>query len=178
MGGYVALALWRRYPERVRGLVLCDTKASADSIEGRAGRDALITLAESQGADAVADKLLAGMISNRTRERQPGLEAEVRAMMARQPVAGIVGALSAMRDRPDAQATLRSITVPTLVVVGEDDLLTPPRDAHDMLNALPPSAEGALVLVEGSGHLTSIERPAAVTHALADFLAMLAARAV
>ena len=178
MGGYIALALWRRHPERVRGLVLCDTKASADSNEGRAGRDALIALAESNGAEAVADKLLAGMISNRTRERQPGLEAEVRAMMARQPVEGIVGALSAMRDRADSLATLRSITVPTLVLVGDDDLLTPPRDARVMLDALPTQAEGSFVLVEGSGHLTSLERPAAVTHALADFLAMLAARAV
>ncbi len=178
MGGYVALALWRRYPSRVRGLVLCDTKGTEDSAEGRAGRDALIALAESQGAEAVADKLIAGMISNRTRERQPGLEADVRAMMARQPVEGIVGALSAMRDRPDSMDTLRSITVPTLVLVGDDDLLTPPRDAQAMLGAVPSEAEGTLVIVEGSGHLSSIERPAAVTHALADFLAMLAARAV
>jgi pimeloyl-ACP methyl ester carboxylesterase len=178
MGGYIALALWRRYPERVRALVLCDTKAPADSTEARAGRDGMIQLAQSDGAGAVADKLLAGMISNRTRERQPGLEADVRQMMARQPVEGIVGALAAMRDRPDALATVRSITVPTLILVGDDDLLTPPREARAMLAALPAEAEGTLVVVEGSGHLSSLERPAAVTHALADFLANVSARAI
>jgi pimeloyl-ACP methyl ester carboxylesterase len=95
----------------------------------------------------------------------------VHRMMARQSVGGITGALQAMRDRPDSRETLASITVPTLVLVGEHDVLTPPADAQAMLARIPAHAGARLETIEGAGHASCMERPAAVTHALADFLA-------
>ncbi len=175
MGGYVAMALWRRHAAKVRGMVLCDTKATADSDAARANRDRLIQLALTDGVTAVADELLPGMIGKGTRRRQPALAAELQAMMSRQSIAGIVGALGALRDRPDSHETLRSITVPTLVLVGEEDALTPPSDAQAMLDALPKDAAARMEIIAGAGHVSCLERPAAVTHALAEFLSTLAA---
>ncbi len=160
MGGYIALAMWRRHPGRVRGLVLCDTKAGADTPETRTARNELIAKAKAEGAEAVADEVVDAM----------------RAMMARQSTGAIAGALQALRDRPDSRETLGTITVPTLVLVGEDDVLTPPAEAQAMMALLPPAASARLETIAGAGHASCVERPAAVTHALADFLAALAAQ--
>lgn len=173
MGGYVAMAMWRRHPARVRALMLCDTKMGPDTDAARANRDALIDLARTEGGETVAHRLLPGMVGKATRERAPELDHGVWTMMARQPVDGIVGALGALRDRPDSQETLRSISVPTLLLVGEDDVLTPPSESRAMLNELPDGASARLELIAGAGHVSCLERPAAVTHALADFLAAL-----
>jgi 3-oxoadipate enol-lactonase len=100
--------------------------------------------------------------------------AGMRAMMARKPVAGIVGALQALRDRPDSRETLRTISVPVLVVVGEDDVLTPIKEARAIAEALPTSARVRLEIIAGAGHVPCLERPAATTHAISDFLSTLA----
>ena len=173
MGGYVAMAMWRRHPRMVLALVLCDTKAGADSDEGRNKRNELISLAEREGSDAIAATQIAGMLGKTTREKRPDIVARTEAMMRRVPVAGIVGALTAMRDRPDAKHTLSTVTVPTLVVVGDEDALTPVAEAEGIMAALSPKAMAKLEVVQGSGHASCMERPAAVTHVLADFLATL-----
>ena len=170
MGGYVAMAMWRRHPERIRGLVLCDTRATADSDDAKAARNALIALATADGVAAIVPKQLSGILGKSTRERSPEIVGAMQSMMERQSVAGVVGALEAMRDRPDAQSTLSSITVPTLIVVGDEDVVTPLRDAEAMLALLPPEARGHLERIPEAGHATCFERPSAVTHVLADFL--------
>lgn len=174
MGGYVAMALWRRHPDRVKALVFCDTKAGADSEEARAKRDELAALVRRDGARAIAEAQIQGMVGATTRERRPEVVAGMRAMMARQPVAGIVGALQALRDRPDSRETLRTISVPVLVVVGEDDVLTPIKEARAIAEALPTAARVRLEIIAGAGHVPCLERPAATTHALSDFLSTLA----
>ena len=173
MGGYVAMAMWRRHSQLVRALVLCDTKAGADSDEGRRKRDELMALAQREGSDGIAKEQLDGMLGKTTREKRPDIVARTETMMRRVPVAGIVGALTAMRDRPDATPTLQRVTVPTLVVVGDEDVLTPVAEAQRIVAALPPEARAKLEVVRGSGHASCMERPAAVTHVLADFLAAL-----
>lgn len=174
MGGYVAMAMWRRHPTRIRGLALCDTRATGDSDAGRAARNEQIALATGHGVAAVVAKLLPGLLGKTTRARHPEIVASLRAMMERQSVSGIVGALEAMRDRPDAQATLSSVTVPTLIVVGDEDVLTPVEDARSMLDLLPTdaqaTAQATLECIPGAGHATCYERPSAVTHVLAEFL--------
>ena len=174
MGGYVAMAMWRRHPERIRALVLCDTRATADTEETRAARNALIAVAQSVGVHAVAERQVVGMVGKTTRERRPEVVDMMTAMMARQGVAGVVGALEALRDRPDSRETLASISVPVLVIVGDEDVLTPIDDARAMMDLLPPAAQGCLERIVDAGHVTCVERPAAVTHALAEFLATLA----
>lgn len=173
MGGYVAFALWRRHPARVRALVLCDTRADADDEAGRRRRDDLVTVARREGARAIAERMLPGMVGATTRARRPEVVQQLEAVMARQPVAGIAGALQAMRDRPDSRDTLGTISVPVLVLVGEEDALTPVRDAERLAVALPPAARVRLEIVAGAGHVACLERPSATTHALADFLATL-----
>jgi pimeloyl-ACP methyl ester carboxylesterase len=170
MGGYVALALWRRHPERVRALVLADTRASADDESQRARRLELAALARREGAAAVAETQLAGAVGRTTRERDPARVDALRALMTGASVDGIVGALDAMRARPDATPLLPGITVPTLVVVGVEDVLTPPKLSRAMAAAIPGAR---LAELPEAGHCSAWERPEAFADALAGFLAAL-----
>jgi pimeloyl-ACP methyl ester carboxylesterase len=129
MGGYVAFALWRRHKQRVQALILADTKATADTDEGREKRRAMAQLARDRGSAAVADATITGMVGKHTREAAPHVVNSVYRMLASANVAGLVGALDALRERPDSTATLSTIDVLTLIIVGEDDVLTPVADA-------------------------------------------------
>ena len=170
MGGYVALNIWRRHRRRVRALVLADTRAAADTPEATQKRTDLIALARSEGAAAVADKQITGLIGRSTREKQPELVDRIRSLMAGESVEGIVGALEAMRSRPDSTPLLGDIDVPTLVVVGEEDAITPVKGARAMHGAIPGSR---LEIVPEAGHLSNLERPAAFNAALSDFVGSL-----
>ena len=170
MGGYVAFAMWRRHRARVRALVLADTRAGADSEEGRAKRRELIEVARTEGAGAVATRQLPGLIGKTTRERNPDVAEWLHFMMAMQPVEGIAGALEAMMQRPDSTPDLATITVPTLVMVGEEDALTKPAEAKAIADAI----RGArLEVLAQAGHAASVERPAAFNHLMAEFVASL-----
>jgi pimeloyl-ACP methyl ester carboxylesterase len=170
MGGYVALNLVRRYRPRVRALLLADTRAPADTPEGRQKRDELIAVARSEGAAAVAEKQITGLIGKSTREKQPELVDRIRGVMAGESVDGIVGALEAMKGRADSTALLATIDIPTLVVVGEEDVVTPPKEARAMHEQIRGSR---LEIIPGAGHLSNIERPAAFNAALSDFVGSL-----
>jgi 3-oxoadipate enol-lactonase len=174
MGGYIAMAMWRRHPDRVRGFVFCDTKAAPDTEEGKARRDEFAAQVKRDGTRIVADAQITGMVGSATREKRPEVVAALRAMMGRQSAAGVIGALQALRDRPDSRGTLQTISVPSLVIVGEDDALTPIKEARVIAEALPSAARVRLEIIAGAGHVPCLERPAATTHALSDFLATLA----
>lgn len=174
MGGYIAMALWRRHADRVRAFVFCDTKAAADTDEGKVRRDEFAAQVKRDGTRIIADAQIVGMVGSATRDRRPEVVATLRAMMGRQSSAGVIGALQALRDRPDSRDTLRSINVPSLVIVGEDDVLTPMKEARAIAEALPPAARVRLEIIAGAGHVPCLERPAATTHAISDFLATLA----
>jgi pimeloyl-ACP methyl ester carboxylesterase/acyl-CoA thioesterase FadM len=167
MGGYVVFDLLRRHADRVRAVVLADTRPEADSEEGKRGRDDMIALAEREGPDAVAERMLPRVLAPVTFEEQPELVGEVRSMMRRWTVPGLVGALRALRDRPDSTDTLRLIQAPTLVLVGEEDQITPPAGAGRMAGAIP----GARVVrIPAAGHLPPLEQPLATGRALSEFL--------
>jgi len=164
MGGYIALAIMRAYPGRVAALALCDTRAGADSEEGRAGREANARLAEERGPAAIADKLIPGLVAPAAPEE---LRAELRALIAANSADGIAGALRGMAQRPDSAPGLAAIGVPTLVVVGTEDGLTPPAEAQALHAAIGGSR---LVEIAGAGHLSNMERPAEFSAALGAFL--------
>jgi 3-oxoadipate enol-lactonase len=167
MGGYIAFAFYRQYPQRVRGLILADTRAQPDSAEGKKGRDENIALVREKGAGAIADKMLPKMLTPKTLEARPEVANAVRSLMARQPVKGIVAQLSALRDRPDSTPTLAQIKVPTLVVVGAEDTLTPPKDSEMMRDAI----RGArLVTIPGAAHLSNYEQPQTFDSAVREFV--------
>jgi len=167
MGGYIALAFARRWPERLSGLVLMDTRAEPDSAEARRGRDAQAALARERGTGAVADAMLPKLLGDPDAVHSP-VAMRVRRMIEATPVAGIAGALVAMRDRPDSTDLLPALgAVPVLVAVGEHDRITPAAGAEAMAAAIP-GARFEVIL--GAGHVPPIERPAETTALLADFL--------
>ena len=167
MGGYVAFALWRRYANRVRALVLADTKATADAPDARDRRRELIEVARTDGSEAVAARQSVGILGKTTRERRPDIVSTVHGIMARASVDGIIGALEAMLARPDSTPTLATISVPTLVVAGEEDVITPPKEARALHQEI---AGSRLEILSGAGHLSNIERPAAFNAVLGEFL--------
>ncbi|GIV95678.1 MAG: alpha/beta hydrolase [Herpetosiphonaceae bacterium] len=167
MGGYIALAFARRYPDRLAGLILADTRAGADDEQGKQNRDRLAQLARDRGAAAVAGELLPKMFTTQTFEENPGLIASTRYLMESQPVNGIVGALLGMRDRPDSTPMLGQIRVPALIIVGDQDQLTPLSHAQTLQQGIPGAR---LEQIENASHLSNMERPAAFNQVLRSFL--------
>ena len=170
MGGYVTFELLRKFPTRVRAAILCNTKSAADAAEVKRGRDALAEKARSKGANAVAEELVPKALSRTTLERNPAVVRDVRSMIERQQVDGIVGALHALRERPDSTPLLDKIRVPVLVVAGSDDQITPAAGMREMARAIP-GAEFSLI--QDAGHLSPLEQPGAFNSALRGFLAKL-----
>jgi pimeloyl-ACP methyl ester carboxylesterase len=169
MGGYIAFAFWRRHADKVAALVLADTRAGADSEEGRAGREANARLAEEQGSAAIADKLIPGLIAPAAPQ---ALRDELRALIVANSPDGIAGALRGMAARPDSTPSLPRITVPTLAVVGEIDTLTPPVEAV-RINRGVAGRPSAVVEIPAVGHLSAMEAPDAFTSAVEEFLGKL-----
>ena len=166
MGGYVALAFLRQYPERVSALILADTRASADTTAVFERRTDQQDQVARIGTTALIEVLLAGLLSDHTKSDRLDLVEQVRRLMAN-PAAGFIGALEAMKHRPDATEELASISVPTLVVVGEDDALSPPDVARDMHERI----EGSrLAVLPRAGHLSNLEAAEEFNAAVADFL--------
>jgi 3-oxoadipate enol-lactonase len=170
LGGYVALALTRLAPERLAGLVLVDTKAPADSAEAREGRARMVDVLDNRGTGGVADEMLPKLLGETSRREQAGLVQQVRSMILTNDPEGVRRAILRLRDRPDATPGLAGIAVPTLVVVGDEDVVTPPEEAVRLAAGIP----GARIeRIASAGHLSSLEQPAAFNRVLADYLARL-----
>src|SRR5579871_502370 len=167
MGGYVAFAFYRAYRTRVRALILADTRPQADTPGGRATREETARLAEREGSQAVVEQLLPKLLTAETLQEQIGTTARLRAMMEIATPAGIAGALRGMALRPDSTDLLSQIQCPTLVLVGEEDGLTPPSDARMMAQCIP---HAQLVTIPKAAHLANMERPEAFNRALSAFL--------
>jgi pimeloyl-ACP methyl ester carboxylesterase len=168
MGGYIAFEFLRRWRSRVRALVLVSTRAEADTADGRRGRDTAAALARESGSGAIADGMLDKMLTPATLSSSPELARRVRELMAAAPVSGLVGALSAMRDRPDSMGLLPMLEgIPVLVIVGAEDPVTPPDRARAMADAIPGAR---LEVIPGAAHLTVLERPKEVTGVIRAFL--------
>ena len=168
MGGYIAFEFLRQWRSRVRGLVLLDTRAEADDAEARRGRDAAAATARDSGAGAIADTMLPKLLAPATLNGKPDTVQRVRTMISNTPVAGIAGALAAMRDRPSSETLLPALAgLPTLVLVGEHDSVTPPERARTMAQAIPGAR---LAVIPGAGHLGPVEQPEFVLGQLRDFL--------
>jgi 3-oxoadipate enol-lactonase len=165
MGGYISFALWRRHRERIAALILADTRAGADTEEGKQGREKNAHLAEAQGPGAIADQMLPKLLSPNA---PAALRDQVRGIIESNDRAGIAAALRAMAARPDSTPLLATTDVPTLVMVGAEDALTPPSEAAAMFDAIPGCR---LAELPAAGHLSNMEAPEAFNQALEDFLA-------
>jgi pimeloyl-ACP methyl ester carboxylesterase len=172
MGGYVAFEFYRRFPQRVRALVLADTRPQADTDEARRTREETARRALSEGMEPIADSMMPKLLSAATREGKPEVVERVRAMMLRTEPEGAAAALRAMAVRRDQTDLLASVDVPTLIVVGVEDTITPPSDAEAMAAKI----KGArLVRLEGVAHVSNVELPEEFNRALGDFVAGLPA---
>ena len=164
MGGYICLAAARLAPERFRGLILIDTKETADSDEARKGRYATIEKVKKEGIAPVVQSMLPKMLTaaapSATRER-------VREIMSSASKEGVIAALRAMAERSDASAVLATIAVPTLIIVGADDPITPPADSERMARMIRGSR---LVRIAGAAHLSNVEKPDEVNREIAKFV--------
>lgn len=167
MGGYLAFALWRRHPQRIAGLILADTKATADSEEGTARRIAMQAQARTEGSGAIAEAMLPGMVGKTTRRERPRAVDFLDAMMRRASVEAIHDALEVMRNRPDSTPTLTTIAVPTFIVCGDEDVLTPIPESEAMQAAIPGAQ---LAVIPRVGHASCVEHPVAFTTLVAAFL--------
>jgi pimeloyl-ACP methyl ester carboxylesterase len=171
MGGYVAFELWRRHPDRVRALVLADTRAQADDDEGRENRMRTAQAVRRAGAEPVAKTMVSMLMADATKSRAPELVREVRQMMLDTPPRTLIAALAGMAARHDVTAELPEINVPTLVLVGEEDDITPPEIVRAMADAIPGAS---FRQIPDAGHLPNLEQPESFNRELVDFLDRLA----
>jgi 3-oxoadipate enol-lactonase len=168
MGGYAALAFLHKYPQRLAGLILADTQPGADSEEARANREHIAHLAETQGNGAIADLQIPKLISYYTRRNHPEVEARVRRMIAMATPSGIAAASRGIAQRADLTHLLPTISFPTLVVVGELDVLTPPEVAREYGAKIP---DAQVVVIPHAGHLSNLEQPETFFEVVRNFLA-------
>lgn len=168
MGGYIAFEFMRLFPGRVRALVLCDTRAGADSDEARTGRERQAKRVSEDGVSQVIDSMLPRLISMSTRYGQPGVLELVRAMMKETPPETMASALLGMAARRDSEPLLRTIDVPALVVVGAEDAITSRGQAEYLARGI----RGArLETIENAGHLPNLEQVETFNRILHAFLA-------
>ncbi len=174
MGGYTLLALWRQHAARVSGMVLADTRATGDSEAGRAGRAAMLDLLDREGPAAVTAQMAPKLIGDTTMRERPAVAREVARLMSAASAEAIGYAVVGMMRRPDSTPLLAGVRCPTLVVVGDEDGLTPLPEAHALHEGIPGAA---LAIIPGAGHLSNLERPDAFNAALRWFLGAMPAPA-
>ncbi len=156
MGGYILFAFHRKYAGYAKGLVLADTRAQADTDEGKQARFEMAQIAYKQGARAIADMMIPKLLSPATIRTRPELVQRVRTMIEGNQISGIAGDLMAMAQRPDSIPLLKRISCPAQIIVGELDLPTPPSDAKLMTDNIP---NAHLAIIPEAAHLSNLEQP-------------------
>ena len=167
MGGYIALEMVRRHRHRLRGLILVSTRANADGAEAIAGRDEMIQLVQRQGCGVLVDRMLPKLLAPETLWTMPDVVDRVRTMIAGSSPAGVIGALTAMRERSDSTPLLREIDFPTLVVAGREDQFVPTDYSRSMADQIP---DAHFTVIAGAGHLAPMEQPIATSRVIGEFL--------
>jgi 3-oxoadipate enol-lactonase len=170
MGGYVTFAVFRRAPERVSGLLLADTKATADSEEALQARHAMLDTVRDKGVGAIADEMVGKLLGETSRRDRPAVVAEVRRLIAGSSQAGVEAAIYALMTRPDSTPDLALIDRPALIVVGEEDTVTPVAESESMQRSIRGSQ---LAIVPRAGHLSNLEAPEEFSHTIAGWVASL-----
>ena len=167
MGGYVTFAFYKQFPSRVRALILADTRAQADTEEGKQTRAQQAEKALAEGMAGIADAMLPKLLTPETVSKRPEIVKRVRDMMLKTKPDGAAAALRGMAERDDQTSLLSKITVPTLILVGAEDAITPVADSETMNQKI---AGSRLVVLENAGHVSNLERTEKFNEALLDFL--------
>jgi len=167
MGGYIAWQFVRKHDQRLRALIQCDTRAAADTEEARAGRIKMAENVAEWGSGRVAEMMGPKLFAPSTFEKKPDLIAAVRQVVERTPPAAIAAAQRGMAARPDVTTLLSTITMPTLILVGEHDAISTPAEMRSIAEAIP---KAQFVEIASAGHMTTMENPTAVNDELLRFL--------
>ena len=167
MGGYVALAFYKQFPSRVRALILADTRAQADTEEGKQTRHQQAEKALAEGMAGIADAMLPKLLTPDTVSKRPELVKRVRDMMLKTKPEGAAGALLGMAERDDQTPLLSQISCPALILVGKEDPITPVRDSEQMHRDI---AGSRLVVMENAAHVSNLERTEQFNDELMRFL--------
>ena len=170
LGGYVAFGVLRKRPERVSALILADTRSGADGVQAREGRLRMLQILEKDGPSGVFAEMCPKLFGATTHADRPAVVEQARGLAESQTSAAIEGAIRAMLDRPDSTPLLATIAVPTLIIVGEEDVMTPPAESEGMQAAIP---RATLVRLPHAGHLSNLETPEAFNEAVSAFLSTL-----
>ncbi len=168
MGGYTLLSFLRRCPQRVAGMVLADTRATADTDSGRAGRFAMLELLDREGPPAIASQMRSKLVGTTSRASRPSVVAAIDSLMRTATPSGVGHAVVRMLNRPGFTADLAAFRGPVLVVVGEEDELTPPAESELMAGAVPGAS---FVRIPEAGHLSNLEAPDTFNAVLHELLA-------
>ena len=167
MGGYVALAFYKQFPSRVRALVLADTRAQADTEEGKVTRHQQAEKALAEGMAGIADSMLPKLLTPDTVSKRPEVVKRVRDMMLKTKPEGAAGALLGMAERDDQTSLLSQISCPALILVGQEDQITPVKDSEKMHREI---AGSRLVVIENAAHVSNLERTEQFNEELTRFL--------
>lgn len=167
MGGYVAWEFWRKYAERLRAWILCDTRSGADTPEAAAGRLEIAQRVLREGPAVLADTILPKLLAPQTLAQRPQIADRLRKIILASDPRGLAAALRGMAERPDSTAILPYIDCPTLVLAGQEDTLSPVEQMRAMAQRIPRSQ---FVTIAAAGHLPPVEQPAATTAAIEAFL--------
>jgi 3-oxoadipate enol-lactonase len=170
MGGYVAMEFWRKHAARLKGLILCDTRAACDSPEVFAGRSAFAQRVMAEGPHWVADTMFPRIFAPITLKEQPHLIESMRRVIDRTDPRGIAAAALGMAQRADYLAVLPQIRCPTLVIVGEHDIVSPVAEMKAIAQSIP---NAQFSVIERAGHMSPLEQPAAVNAIIESFLQQL-----
>ena len=168
MGGYTALRAYERAPERIKGLILCDTRSEADSNEAKLKRAANLRTIQNEGILAFAEGFLKAIFAPSSFTDKPAVVDQILRTILANPPAGIKGTLIALATRSDCTAVLPKIHVPTLILVGDQDAVTPPAAARAMQERI---ADSQMVVVPGAGHMSNLENPIVFNKHLRAFIA-------
>ncbi len=171
MGGYIAWQFVRKYAARLRGLVLLDTRSLADTEEARAGRIKMAEKVVEWGSARVAEMMGPKLAALSTHEHKPKVIADLRRVVSNTAPAAIAAAQRGLAARPDMTGFLPKISVPTLVIVGDQDAISPPAEMKAIADAIP---NAHYVVIPNSGHMTTMENPDAVNEAMLGFITQLA----
>lgn len=167
MGGYAAFAFYRKYGSRVASLILADTRAGNDTEEAKLARYKMAERVRREGLSFLPDEVLSKWLAPSTISNRPRVVEQVRSMIINNQPAGVVSAQTAMAERLDSTPLLAQIRCPTLVIVGEQDSLTPLSEAEKICTAIPAAH---LKVINDSGHLSNIEQPEFFNQAIVAFL--------
>jgi pimeloyl-ACP methyl ester carboxylesterase len=167
MGGYVALAFFRKYPHSVKALILTSTRASADTPQGKTNREVTIKDVQEHGLSVIAEGMLPKVVSPVTLSFNPQLVSSIREIMLETSVQGVIGASQGMRDRPDSTSLLYRMYFPVLVIQGADDQIIPLPEAQEMKAKIP---NATLAIIPNAGHLLNMEQPDIFNQAVRKFI--------